>query len=61
VSVWVLLMIVRTQGVPLDVAEQSAIYVTVFDSYTKCASQANASNDTQGSKYLFECKEERVH
>ena len=41
-SVWVLLMIVRAQGVPVDVAEQSAIYVAVFGSYAKCASQANA-------------------
>ena len=60
-SVWVLLMINLVPGVPRDVAEMSPIYVTVFDSYAKCASQANASNDTQKGNFTFECKEERVH
>ena len=60
-SVWVLVMITLVPGVPRDVVESSPIYVAVFNSYAKCASQANASNSTQKGNYLFECKEERVH
>jgi len=48
-------------GVPPDVVEQSAIYVSVFASYVKCASQASASNSMQKADYLFEYNEERVH
>lgn len=59
-SVWVLVMIALVPGVPRNVAEQAPIYVGVFDSYARCASQAAASNSAQGGKYLFECKEERV-
>lgn len=59
-TVWVLVMIMRVPGVPRDVAEQAPIYVGLFDSSARCASQAAASNSAQGPKYLFECKEERV-
>jgi hypothetical protein len=58
-NVWVLVMITLVPGIPRDVAEQAPIYVAVFDSYARCASQAAASNSTQ-PKYLWECKEERV-
>ena len=58
-NVWVLVMITLVPGVPREVAKQSPIYVSIFDSYTRCASAAAASNSTQ-PKYLFECKEERV-
>ena len=54
-------MITLVPGVPRDVVEQDPVYVTVFDSYAKCASQANASNSTDTGTHLFECKEERVH
>jgi len=59
-NVWVLVMIALVPGVPREVAELSPIYVGVFDSYARCASQATASNSTQGPKYLFECKKEHV-
>jgi len=65
-TVWVLLMITLVPGLPRDVEESTPIYVLVFDSYAKCASQANASNSTRSilkmeNKTEFECKEERVH
>jgi hypothetical protein len=60
-SVWVLVMITMVPGLPRGAAEEAPIFVSVFDSYAKCISQANASNNTQGPKYLFECNEERVH
>jgi hypothetical protein len=64
-SIWVLVMLALHPGVPRDVTEGNAIYVAVFDTYAKCTSQANASNNSQDStqktKTYFECKEERVH
>ena len=59
-SVWVLVMITLVPGVPRDVAEHAPIYVAVFNSYARCTSQANASNNAQKGSYLFECVEERV-
>jgi hypothetical protein len=58
-NVWVLVMITLVPGVPRNVAEQAPIYVSIFDSYARCASAAAASNSTQ-AKHLFECNQERV-
>jgi hypothetical protein len=58
-TVWVLTMISLVSGVPRDVAELAPVYVSIFDSSARCTSAAAASNSTQ-SKFLYECREERV-
>ena len=58
--VWVLVMITLVPGVPRDVAEASAGYVSTFDSSDKCTSAANAANSTEIGTHVFKCLHEHV-